>query len=151
MTVPMPAMSGPSLALRHPAFRLGLFVGAALASVALAWLVVANRVPSLERFPIARNSAGAILFGALILIPICWFAKSPASIFLSGALASLIVALAYRIAAEVFPRLGERIGAFHVFVLGAVIFGLFATLDRVVQLLWAVRPGPAATARRRLP
>ena len=151
MTASQPAV-GASFTLRHPVFRLGAILGAALIVVALAWLILANRVPFLERFAGVRNLAAASLFAAVILVPVIRFARSPGRIFLSGALATLILSLGYRIAEGVFPRLGERISAFHVFALGAVLYGLLAALGWVVQMLFASRQVPAVeVAPRRLP
>jgi hypothetical protein len=134
----------------HP-LRLGAFVGAGFAAVALAWLLVANRLPALELFAPERNLIAAVAAGLLLLMPIGWFAKSPGRMFVSGGLASLIAALLYRIAEIFFPQLAGRMGAFHVFMLGALAYGFVAVLDWVVVMFVVARRQPLAAERRRLP
>ncbi len=135
---------------RHP-LRLGVFVGAGFAAISLAWLLVANRMPALELFAPARNLIAAVAAGLLLLTPVGWFAKSPGRLFVSGGLASLIAALLYRIAELFFPQLAGRMSAFHVFMLGAIAYGLVAALDWVVVMLVLARHQPFAAERRRLP
>ena len=50
--------------------------------------------------------------------------------------------------ASPFARLGTRLGAFHLFMLGAVAFGMLAVLDWVALLLFAAWRSPAVATRR---
>ena len=57
--------------LREPTLRIGIFTGVALSAVFSAWLLVANRVPQLERFASLRNLAAAGTLLVLMSIPVC--------------------------------------------------------------------------------
>ena len=151
-----PAVGAWSQPHRHPVFRLGVMLGVCMSGVALAWLLVANRVPSLERFAAERNLAVASAFALLMLVPACRFLRFPGRIFLSGVIAWTILTAFYSIMETRFPGLGARLGAFHLFMLGGVIFGLLAVLAWLMRLVLGVRhmhlrQQPAVAVRRRLP
>ena len=135
-------------AWQHPCLIRGTLIGACLTGIAVAWLLVANRVPFLAQFALERNVIAAAAIGALMLLPFFLFWGSPARIFLSGVIAWTILALAYDVMEMLFARLGTRLGAFHLFILGAVVFGLLAALDWVALLLFATRRSPAVATRR---
>jgi uncharacterized membrane protein YvlD (DUF360 family) len=139
--------------LRHPCLILGGILGVCLAANAVAWVIVANRAPSLERFARERNLAAALVFGALMLAPLFSFLKSPARVFLSGIIAWTMLAIAYAAMEASFPRLEDRLGAFHLFMMGAVIFGLMAAAAWVTHMIFLTRHHhhAVAIARRRLP
>ena len=93
-----------------------------------------------------------VAIGLLILIPVCRFLTSPVQIFLSGVTAWIILTLAYSALDIYFPELGTRLGTFHMFMLGAVVFGLVATLTWVMNLVvgaWHLREEHALAARKR--
>jgi hypothetical protein len=133
---------------RHPCVPLGTVLGSCLAGVAVAWLLVANRVPSLEPFTFERNLITGVLTVLLMFLPVCLFLRSPARIFLAGIITCAIPALTYRVMEIPFPRLATRLGAFHLFMLGAVVFGLLAALDWVALMIFAVWRNPAVVSRR---
>ena len=135
-------------ALRHPCTIRGTVIGACLTGIAVAWLLVANRVPSLAQFALERNAIAGAAIGILMLLPFFLFWGSPARIFPSGVIAWTILALAYDVMEILFSRLSTRLGAFHLFILGAVVFGLLAALDWVALLLVAARRSPAVATRR---
>jgi hypothetical protein len=139
---------GQLFSLRHPCVALGTVIGACFAGIAVAWVLVANRAPSLSQFAFERNLITCGAIGALMLLPFFLFMGSPARIFLSGVIAWTILALAYQVLELLFGRLGTRLGAFHLFVLGAVVFGVMAALDWVALLLLAARRNPIAATRR---
>jgi hypothetical protein len=147
MAIPQPSMTTLSL-WRHPCVALGTVLGACLAGIAIAWLLVANRAPSLAQFAFERNLIAGAAIGVLMLLPFFLFLGSPRRIFLSGVIAWTILALSYRVLAFLFVRLEERLGAFHLFALGAIVFGMLAAVDWVVILLWAARTTPLAVTRR---
>jgi hypothetical protein len=149
MSPPQPALGWWSRVWCHPVLRLGLVTGISLTGVAAAWLLVANAVPSLERFAVLRNLAAAVLAGLLMLAPVCRFLKSPARIFLSGVIAWTFLSVAYRAIEIPFSHLATRLGAFHLFMLGAVIYGLLAVIDWVAQLVLMARHQPLVATRRR--
>jgi hypothetical protein len=127
---------------------LGTATGACFAGIAVAWLLVANRAPSLEQFAFERNVIAGAATGILILLPFFLFLGSPGRIFISGVIAWTILALAYDVLEILFGRLGSRLGAFHLFMLGAIVFGALAVLDWVALLLLSVRRSPAIAVRR---
>ena len=146
------ATSGPpatSLSLwRHPCVTLGTILGACLAGISIAWLVVANRAPSLAQFALERNLIAGAAVGVLMLLPFLLFMGSPARVFFSGIIAWTILAVCYRVLGFVFVRLADRLGAFHLFALGAVVLGALAAAEWVVLLLLALRRSPLAAIRR---
>jgi hypothetical protein len=135
-------------AWRHPCLILGTVTGACLAGIAVAWLLVANRAPSLAQFAFERNVIAGAAIGTLILLQFFLFLGSPRRIFLSGVIAWTILALAYDVLEILFGRLGSRLGAFHLFMLGAIVFGVLAVLDWVALLLLSARRSPAIATRR---
>ena len=138
-------------ALRHPCLILGGIVGVCLAGMAVAWVLVANRAPALERFALERNLIAAIAVGVFLLVPVFGFLRSPARIFLSGIIAWTILSITYSAMGNGFPRLEERLGAFHLFMLGAAVIGLLATTVWVAQMVLLARQQTFITTRRRLP
>jgi len=135
----------------HPVLRAGISVGTGLCVLSITWLLVANRVPFLDRFALERNLAAAAVAGVLLLVPVCRFLKSPGYLFLSGLIAWTMLTLGYGAMVNQFPALDERMGTFHLFVLGAIAYGLIATLVWVTNLVIHLRLHPAPTVRRRLP
>ena len=125
--------------LRIASLRIGVLTGIYLSCVFLAWLIVANRLPALEPFAGVRNIiAGGVLVAALG-IPVLRFLHSPGKLFAAGLTAWTLLTISY-IAAELhFTLLESRMGAFHVFVLGAISFGFVAVLDWVFLICAGVR------------
>lgn len=131
------------------AIRLGLIIGAALSGVAIAWLLIANRIPSLDRLASLRNIAAVGLAMVFMLVPFYRFRKNPHHLFTCGLTAWSLLTLVYAILQIPFPRLATRMGTFHFFVLGAILLGLAAALLWVLQMALTLWHGPAVPARRR--
>ena len=129
--------------------RLGLVIGAALSGVAIAWLLIANRLPALDRLAMPRNLAAGALLIAFMLVPVYRFRKYPSHAFTCGLTAWSILTVIYAILQIPFPRLGMRMGTFHFFMLGAVLLGLASALIWVTRLLLTLWQGPAVPARKR--
>ena len=129
--------------------RLGLSIGAALSGVAVAWLLIANRFPALDRLAMLRNLAAGALVIILMLVPVCRFRTQTTHLFACGITAWSILTLVYAILQIPFPHLGIRMGTFHFFMLGAVLLGLTSALLWVVQMFLFLRHGPAIPARKR--
>jgi len=125
--------------LRIASLRTGTLTGIYLSCVFVSWLVVANRVAELEPFAELRNLvAGAILI--LILgIPVLRFRNRPGKLFVAGLTAWTILTMTYLVAEIHFTLLESRMGAFHVFMLGAVSYGFVAVLDWVFLICAGVR------------
>jgi hypothetical protein len=119
-----------------------------LSGVAIAWLLIANRLPSLDHLAMLRNIAAGTLAVVLMLVPVCRFRKHPSHVFASGLIAWSIVTLVYAILQIPFPRLAARMGTFHFFMLGALILGLASALLWVAQLVLGLCHGSAVPVRR---
>ena len=125
--------------LRIASLRTGTLIGIYLSCAFVAWLVVANRVPALEPYAEARNLVGGSVLLIILAIPVLRFRHQPGKLFVAGLSAWTLLTLTY-IAAEVhFTLLESRMGAFHVFMLGAVSYGFVAVLDWVFLMCAVVR------------
>ncbi len=149
MPLPQPPAPRPLPWLRSPILRTGLITGLFLSAVLGTWLVVANRVPSSANFAGLRNTAAAALTGLLMLIPIVRFLRSPGRLLLAGLTGWAMLTCTYLIMGIGFERLYSRMGPFHVFMLGAIVYGCFAVITWVSSLVLAARHQPIAAARRR--
>ena len=125
--------------LRIASLRIGILTGIYLSCVFVAWLDVANRVAELERYAELRNLvAGGILI-IVLGIPVLRFRHQPGKLFVAGLTAWALLTMTY-LAAEIhFTLLESRMGAFHVFMLGAVSYGFVAVLDWVFLMCAGVR------------
>ena len=130
--------------------RPGLMVGAALSAVAIAWLLLANRVPTLDRLALLRNLAAGALAVVFMLVPVFRFRKHPWHLLSCGITAWSVLTVTYAILQIPFPRLGMRMGTFHFFILGAVLLALASALLWVVHLLFGLRHPTPLTAHRRV-
>ena len=125
--------------LRIASLRIGVLTGIYLSCVFVAWLIVANRIPALEPFAEARNLVGGALLVTILAIPALRFRRDPGRLFVAGLTSWTLLTLAYMAAEIHFTLLESRMGAFHVFVLGAVSYGFVAVLDWVFLICAGVR------------
>jgi hypothetical protein len=133
--------------MRIASLRTGVLTGIYLSCVFVAWLEVANRVAELEPYAELRNLiAGAILI-TVLGIPVLRFRNRPGRLFVSGLTAWTLLTFTYVAAAMHFTLLDTRMGAFHVFVLGAVSYGFVAVLDWVFLMCAGVRHEHIAQSR----
>jgi hypothetical protein len=133
--------------MRIASLRTGILTGIYLSCVFVAWLEVANRVAELTPFAELRNFvAGAILI--LVLgIPVLRFRNRPGRLFVAGLTAWTLLTMTYIVAEINFTLLESRMGALHVFVLGAVSYGFVAVLDWVLLMCAGVRHQHMAQSR----
>jgi len=131
--------------------KAGLMLGAAVSGVVIAWLLIANRVPGLERIALFRNLAAGMLVILLMLVAVYRFRRHPSHLFGCTFTSWVILTAVYAILQIPFPRLGMRMGTFHFFMLGAVVLGLASSLVWVIHLVWILRSQPAIMARKRMP
>src|SRR6266699_1398142 len=110
------------LSLQTSAVRIGLYTGVGMSGVFVVWLFLANRVPFLERFALARKVAGAAWLVFLALCPVLRLLGHPR-----------------RLLCLFFSALPDRIGAFHLVMTGSIAYAIVATLAWVGNLIWAVR------------
>jgi hypothetical protein len=133
--------------LRNVSLRTGILTGIYLSIVFMAWLLVANRFPELEPFAEARNLAGGAMLVTMLAIPAIRFRRRPGRLFVSGLTAWMLLTLTYLAAEMRFTLLENRMGAFHVFMLGAVSYGFVAVLDWVFLICAGVRHHHHAQSR----
>ena len=139
----MPAY-GSFHAFRNASVRTGVYVGIVLSIAFSSWVIVANRVPFLDRFAFARNLAAVALLGLLALIPVLRFWRMPGNLLASSLLGWLIFSLTYRILCMDFPGLEGRISAVQIFVLGAVLYMLVVTLSWIGTIIRRARASHAS-------
>jgi hypothetical protein len=124
---------------RNVPVRVGVYTGVCLSLVFASWILVANRAPFLEPLAQQRNMIATLLLILIAAIPVIRFLRSPADLLLSSLLAWGMLTLTYRILTLSFVLLEQYYSAFHVFVLGAVVYLLFATLSWVGIMVWRAR------------
>ena len=125
--------------MRIASMRTGILTGIYLSCVFVAWLEVANRVAGLEPYAELRNLVAGVILIVVLGIPVLRFRRRPGRLFVAGLTAWTLLTLTY-IAAEIhFTLLESRMGAFHVFMLGAVSYGFVAVLDWVFLMCVGVR------------
>jgi hypothetical protein len=125
--------------MRTASLRIGILTGIYLSCVLVAWLDVANRVAELVPYAELRNLvAGAIMIMALG-IPVLRFRHEPGKLFVAGLTAWTLLTTTYVVAEIHFTLLESRMGALHVFMLGAVSYGFVAVLDWVFLMCVGVR------------
>jgi len=125
--------------LRNAPVRVGLYTGLWLSLVFVAWVLIANRVPFLEPLAQQRNAAATLLLLLIAGMPAVRFLRAPTDLLISGLLAWGVLTLAYRILSLNFVLLQNYYSTFHVFVMGAVAYLLFATLSWIGMIVWRAR------------
>jgi hypothetical protein len=124
---------------KNLAVRMGVYVGVCLSMVLFSWIILANRVPFLERFALERNLAGAALLGLLAVLPVIRFIRSPGNLLASSLIAWAIFSLAYRLLCIFFELLGAKYSAFQIFMLGFIVYMILATISWIGAFVWRVR------------
>jgi len=117
--------------LRNAPLRIGILTGIYLSCVFISWLLVANRLPRLEPFASIRNLAAGVVTVILLLIPVLRFRHEPLRIFVSGLTAWTILTFTYLAAELHFTLLESRMGALHMYILGAVTYGFVSVFHWV--------------------
>src|SRR5215813_3210691 len=130
-------------ALKDSAFRMGVYIGLCLFMAFAAWLVIANRFPVFERFALERNLLAIGAMALFAVIPILRFIRRPGSLLGSGVVAWAIFSFLYRVTCLFFAGLASWHNAFQVFMAGAVVYLIAATLSWLVTLVWRVRASHA--------
>lgn len=127
---------------RNSSVRTGVYVGACLSLVFIGWILLANRVPFLERFALELSLAAALLLGTFALVPILRFMRMPGCLLASSLIGWLIFSLTYRVLCmffPFFPGLSQRYAATQIFMLGAVVYLIVTTLSWLGTIIWRVR------------
>ena len=124
---------------KNVAVRMGVYIGVCLSLTLSTWILVANRLPFLERFALERNLAAAVVLGLLAVIPVIRFLRSPGNLLASTLIAWMIFSLTYRLLCLYFSALADRWSAFMIFTVGAVVYLIVATLAWIGTLVWRPR------------
>jgi hypothetical protein len=125
--------------LRNTSVRTGVYVGIVLSIVFSGWVIVANRLPLLERFAMVRNLAAVTLLGLIALTPIIRFWRMPGNLLASSLVSWAIFSLTYRVLCMDFAGLAERFSAVQIFMLGAVLYMLVVTLSWIWTIIQRAR------------
>jgi len=134
--------------LRSAPVRAGIYAGVCLSSIFVLWVLVANRVPQLEIFARERNIAAVALLVFFASVPVMRFYRSPLNLLASGMLGWSLLTLTYLLLCLKFVELGQNYSGFHVFMLGAVTYFIFATLSWVGTIIWKVRANDISHSQR---
>jgi len=124
---------------RNNAVRLGVYVGVGLSLIFALWLVLANRIPLLERFAFERNIAAAAALGLFALVPVLRYLWMPGDLLASGLIGWLIFTASYRLLCVFFHRLAGWHSPFQVFMLGAIVYMIVTTLSWIATIVWRAR------------
>jgi len=125
--------------VRHVAFRIGVYVGIALAVVLTIWIVLANRVPFLEPFNRERNLIASTIIGLFALVPVMRYMNAPRSLLLSGLVAWTILSFTYRLLCIYFPGLYGIRTPMQVLAMGMLFYLISATVAWMIAVIWRVR------------
>jgi hypothetical protein len=128
-----------ALVLHDAGVRIGVLAGAGFSLSFIVWLVVANRLPSLEHVALQRNIIAASVLGLFFLVPIARFMWQPGRLLVSSLIAWSIFAFVYRGLCLHFHALAERYSAVQIFTLGAIVYMILATLSWIGTCIWRVR------------
>jgi uncharacterized membrane protein YvlD (DUF360 family) len=129
---------------RNAAIRVGVYTAVCLALVFTAWLFFANRVPLLDRLALERNIAAAVLLCLVALVPILRFLSMPGYLMASGLIAWMLFSAYYRVLCVFFQKLSDWHSTFQVFMVGAVVYMIVATLAWIGSSIWRARAAHAS-------
>jgi hypothetical protein len=125
--------------LQNAAVGTGVYVGTGLSFIFIVWLLLANYVAFLERFASARNLVAAIFLGSLALVPVFRFFRQPVSLITSSVIAWCFFTIFYRALCLIFSGLSDWHSTFQVFMYGAVVYLIIATVCWIGSIIWRTR------------
>jgi hypothetical protein len=128
--------------LRSSAVRIGLLAGGGLSLAFSGWIYLANRVSVFDRISVERNLGAAAIMGVLAFIPVLSFFREPASLLISSLISWSILTVTYWTLSMFFSALREWYSAFEVFMLGAVLYLIAATVSWIGRCIWKA-PSPS--------
>lgn len=138
--------------VRNVTLRVGVITGVFLTAVMLTSVLVATRLPFLEPFADLRNGISYAAFTLIALIPLMCFLRAPLKMFASAMCGWAMLSVSYVVMGFFFANLHTRLGKtpFHIFILGAAVYGVAAVALWVTGMVASLREHPMAATRRRL-
>jgi hypothetical protein len=134
--------------VRNAALRTGILTGIYASCIFVGWLLAANHIRRLEPFAGIRNLVAGAVMIFLLSIPLLRFRHEPAKMFLSGLTAWITLTFTYFAAELHYTLLQSRMGALHIFILGAFSYGLIAVFQWVFLLCVRARQQHVSQTRR---
>ena len=128
---------------RNAAVRTGVYSGVFLSLVFTIWLVLANRVPILERLTLERNITAAAALLLFAAVPIIRFVRWPGHLLASGLVAWVIFTFSYRALCMIFSGLSNWHSTFEVFMRGTIIYLIVTTVCWLGAVIWRARESDA--------
>jgi hypothetical protein len=136
-----------ALVLNDSGVRTGAYAGAGLAISFVVWVLVANRIPSLENVALQRNLIGAAALGLFFMVPVVRFMWQPGRLLVSSLIAWSILTFTYRFLCMYFTALPDRFSAVQIFTLGAIVCMILATLSWIGTCIWRARESHMSSHR----
>ena len=146
---PQTRVHHPTHVFQDSSVRIGLVVGAGLSLLLTGWVYLASLAPIFDRVSVERNLVAAALVAALAFLPVLRFFRDPASLLISGLIAWSIFTLAYRALSLFFWTLRDWYSTFQVFMIGAVLYLIVATLAWLGACIWKARVAHVSPPRQR--
>ena len=138
--------------VRNLTLRVGVLTGAYLTAVMVISVLAATRLPFLEPAADLRNGISYAAFGLIALVPLACFLRSPVRMFASAMCGWAILSVNYVVMGFFFANLHTRLdkSPFHLFILGAAMYGVAAVALWVAGMVASLREHPMAATRRRM-
>jgi hypothetical protein len=124
---------------RDSAVRIGLLAGGGLSSAFSGWIYLANRVPIFDRISVERNLAAVAIMGVLAFIPVLSFFREPGNLLISSLISWSMLTVTYWTLGMFFSALREWYSTFEVFMIGAVLYLIAATVSWIGRCIWKAR------------
>jgi hypothetical protein len=124
---------------RDSAVRTGVVVGVGLSLALSAWVYLANSLPIFNNISVERNLAAAAIIGFFAFLPVLRFFREPGNLLISSLVAWSIFSLTYRTLSLFYWTLSDWYSTFQVFMIGAVIYLIVATLSWIGTCIWKAR------------
>jgi hypothetical protein len=125
--------------LQYLPVRIGVYTGACLSLCFALWVVVANRIPFLEPVAHIRNLVASVVLLAIAAIPVARFYRSPAELLCAATIGWSLLSVSFYLLSLVFTLLDESYSAFHIFIMGAVVYLLVATIAWIGTIIRRAR------------
>ena len=138
--------------VRNFTLRVGVLTGLYLTAVMVISVLAATRVEFLESVADVRNGVAYAAFFFFMMIPIGRFLRAPVKLFAAGMCAWALLSVNYALMGIFFIHLHDRLGKtpFHLFILGALVYGVAAVMSWVAGMVLSLRHQPIAAHRRRM-